>query len=739
MQYLRLYPAAVLFFSMLGAPSHTSGLDASSDPCVQLNSAIAALPASGGILDETNISGNQTCNVTLRITVPVTITFGYANWTFNGNPGISIASSAQSSLVGAAHVYAYDPTNPQGTVFTSGVAAPLIVDAGSGGSQFSNLDLDGNGIGTFGFLGALAGGMVWTSVHVHSFQYAGVIALGGVNTFHDLMSNNNGGDGIVFANDAVVDGNGQIALNGGVGVHTLLSGTRITDLDSDHNTLHGIYFDGRARPDWTRRQLYVVPTLIKPLHGNPGGYYFLSVNVGGSAGNSAPIWTQSTHALISDGTVKWLNVGTFHYLPPTGMIGNSIIGGMVDDNGNGEPPGFVSDNIRIEGASPTDYSAKWNHIDGTKVQQAQLTAYPVTGIHLLYSLDSAISNVSFLGGDWGDVNSGDAGGYVIESSYTILINASNSSFSARNAIKIINSSYAMVQGFQASQTGVSHSLRADTYCISVDSHSSHTSLAQIDCDSNNAYGRGIYNGGTDTTIQGYVNSTTAVPADQLGTVSSLIDAKGNGTLHSVQAPTGSIGNLSASRLAVQGAGTFNSISAPTASVNALQASSIAVQGQGTFHSLNTTTASIGTLQASNVSVGGGGTFGTLGATNATITNLQASHLSVGGAGTFGSLTAPVLSTGNVQTSRLALTEGGSFFTNGRLIPAGSCESHSVSIPGVMPNSRISWSIGGGVGVNWAFVTVQPHAQTNAVVMAICNPTNRAVVPARSSIYVTVIH
>ncbi len=55
------------------------------------------------------------------------------------------------------------------------------------------------------------------------------------------------------------------------------------------------------------------------------------------------------------------------------MIGNSIIGGMVDDNGDGEPSGFVSDNIRIEGASPTDYSAKWNHIDGTKVQQAQVT------------------------------------------------------------------------------------------------------------------------------------------------------------------------------------------------------------------------------------------------------------------------------------------------------------------------------------------------------------------------------
>lgn len=92
------------------------------------------------------------------------------------------------------------------------------------------------------------------------------------------MSNNNGGDGIVFANDTVMDGNTQIALNGGVGLHTLLSGSRLTDIDSDHNVLHGVFLDGRVRSDWAAGQRYIVPMLIKPLNGNPGGYYFLSVN-----------------------------------------------------------------------------------------------------------------------------------------------------------------------------------------------------------------------------------------------------------------------------------------------------------------------------------------------------------------------------------------------------------------------------------------------------------------------------
>lgn len=707
MRYSPLYSAIVLFLSMLGAPSPASGVD----PCVQLNSAIAALPASGGILDESNLSGNQTCDVTLLITHPVEIKFGYAEWTFNGNPGIGITSFGPVVLEGVGYLYSYGDPSSTGTAFLSGTTAPLILDAGSGGSRISNIDLNGVGIGTFGFLGALSSGMVWTGVHIHNFQYAGLIALSGVNTFHDMLINNNGGDGIVFANDSVMDGNCQIALNGGVGVHMLLGGGRLTDVDSDHNTLHGIYLDGRFRPGWTGRHSYVVPTLIKPLSGNPGGYYFLSVNVGGTTGIQAPTWTQSTHALVSDGTVEWLNVGAF--LHPVGMIGNSIIGGLVDDNGNGEPGGFVSDNIRIEGGSPTDYSAQWNHIDGTKILQAQVTAYAVTGIHILYSTQSAISNVSFLGGAWGDVNSGDAGGFVIENSYTILVNASSSIFSARNPIKIINSAYAMVQGFQARQTAVSQSLLPDTYCVSVNNQSGHTSLAQITCESNNGYGRGIYNGGTNTTIQGYVNSTIAVPADQLGTVSSLIDAQGNATLSSVQAPTGSIASLTASTLSVGGVGTFNSIDAPSASVSNLQTGNLQVQGQGTFNALT--------------------------ASNASITNLQASNISVAGVGTFNALRASNLMASNLNLSRLYLSEGGKVTTAGSPIPAGTCEFHYIPLIGVTADSKLSWSIGGGMGKNWALINVQPHVDRGAVVVAICNPTAGALTPARATINVAVIH
>jgi hypothetical protein len=535
-------------------PGDLPGRPPSEDPCAQINAQIGALPATGGVLDETGFSGPQTCNATLTIPVPVTLAFGYSAWTFNGNPGIHITVYGPVSLVGASPQYNYEPTNPQGTAFISGnSAAPLILDDTSTGSKFVNLELDGNNTGEFGYLTVGAVGGSWSNVHPHDFRYEGILSLGGVNTFNGLLVNNNGGDGIVFTNDCVMDGNNQIARNGGIGVHTLLGGARLTDVDSDHNGLHGVFFDGRTPPDWSGNQTYVVSTLIKPLDNNPGGFYFLSVNVNGTSSYTPPPWGQyqQVYKMVPDGTVVWMNVGPFPYnLPPGSMIDNKIIGGTIDDNGVGEPSGFVSDNIRIEGGSPENYSANWNLIQGTNVQQAQETAYAVTGIHLLNSQNTTVSGVSWLGGAWGDTNSGDAGGFVIENSYMDQVDASNSNLSSRNPIRIIASTYTAVQTFSASETGSSTSAQSDSYCISVDGRSDHSSLGDVKCVSSTGYGRGIDNDGTNTSINGYVNTTSATPAEHLGSLSSYVDAQGNASFSTLTTPSASITNLQASSASI---------------------------------------------------------------------------------------------------------------------------------------------------------------------------------------------
>lgn len=509
-------------------------LSLSSDPCGQANSLIAALPASGGVVDLSGIVGNQTCSVTLNIPVPATIRFGYATWIFGGFPGIHITSYGAVSLQGMPYQYAYSPATPTGTVFVSGSQAPLIADDGSVGSKIENIELSGNNQqGTFGFLGSIAGGMRWQSVHVHHFRYAGIIALGGLNTFHDLLCNSNGGTGVMFANDAVMDGNSQIALNGGVGVHAILGGDRLTDVDSDHNGLHGIYLDGRQPGDWTPNQQYIPPTLIKPVNGNPGGYYFLSVNVGGTSASLPPTWPQGTNAVVTDGSVQWVNVSALQYLPPGDMIVSKISGGTVDDNGINEPAGFVSDNIRIEGASLSNYSAAWNEIDSTVVQQAQVTQYAVTGIHTLNSRETVITGAHWLGGAWGDANAGDAGGYVIENSFNLLLSSSTSDYSTHNAVKVINSTYSTIQGFTATDTGISTESLSDTYCIWIDGNSNHIQLSDIQCQSGNGYGRGIGNNGQNTTVNGYTNSTPANSPDYLGSIPYYISDSGNATFASL--------------------------------------------------------------------------------------------------------------------------------------------------------------------------------------------------------------
>jgi len=485
-----------------------------------------------------------------------------------------------------------------------------------------------------------------------------------------------------------MDGNTQIALNGGVGLHVLSNGNRLTDVDSDSNGLHGMYFDGRIPGDWTPSHSYVVPTLIKPRLANPGGFYFLSVNVNGTSSASPPAWSQAIDSLVPDGSVQWVSLGNLRGLEPLGAMSvNLIKGGLVDDNGMTEPDGFVSDNVRIEGTLAGDYTAKWNQIDGTHIGQGKNTQHSAAGVRILNSSQSAITGMTWIGGAWGDMKSDDFGGIVIDHSLAILVTAYTSELSSRNPVQVLHSSFTTVQGFTATDTGVSSSDLSDTYCVFIDDASDHTTLSNISCLSQNGFGRGVYNAAQGTTLDNYVNSTAAVPPDHLGTIASFTDSLGNGSFHSLQAPTATVNQLQASDLAVAGGGTFNSLASTTATIGSVKASSLTVQGDGTFNSLESSTATISDLHVSNL------------------------------------LTTP------------SWTQ----FTSGQVIGSGRCEYLRFSIPGVTPKSRPLWNIEGSVGNGWAYLSIQPHAQDDAVVIAICNSSAKTVWPSRAAIDISVIN
>lgn len=71
----------------------------------------------------------------------------------------------------------------------------------------------------------------------------------------------------------------------------------------------------------------------------------------GNVGFIATHMATDSYVMVTDGSVHWGNVSALQYLPPGGMSVSKISGGTVHDNGINEPAGFVSDNIRIEGAA----------------------------------------------------------------------------------------------------------------------------------------------------------------------------------------------------------------------------------------------------------------------------------------------------------------------------------------------------------------------------------------------------
>jgi hypothetical protein len=497
------------------------------DACARINAATAAaLAAASSVVSAEAFSGPQICATTLTVNSGIHYRFPAATWTFTANPGIQITGSGTSSqpaiLEGKGWNYSYDG-NAGGTVFISGAAAPLIADSWSpsyptlGHSiQIRNLELFGNGVGTFGYF-SIFGQTILDNLHIHGFLYAGAVSLAGVSYYHNNLINNNGGDGLLLTSDFVLDGNHQVALNRGNGIHVISSGNRLTDVDSDHNALHGIYLDGRLpATTWSASTTYISPLLIQPSSGNLGNYYFYLATPNTTTGAAAPAWDQTPGRLVTDGTAVWINIGVPGQAPSLGSMGvNSIIGGYVDDNGNGEPAGFVADNIRIEGQSAANPSATWNHVAGTHVAQAQVTTYPATGIHCLYCQLNTFDGIDWLGGGYGGANAADQGGLILEHAISNEVSSFTSDLSMQNALRLLSASYNKIKGLNSHNTGNANTSLLDSYAVFVDSNSNGNIIDGPTITAGWAGARGIYNRGAVTVITGYISSLVSTPADDL--------------------------------------------------------------------------------------------------------------------------------------------------------------------------------------------------------------------------------
>jgi len=483
---------------------------ASNDPCAQVNALIAALPAEGGVVDLTNFTAQQletACTQTIVANKPMTLLFGYVTWQLGGNPGIDIRSpkvTIQCPGAGEADMYAQEPPHIQ-----SAGPYPLISDTvqdfhGTDGFQIKGCFLEGAGIGTFGLFFPYGYGGYVERVLTQAFTSVGQFVPGGQWVAVGSWSTNNGGDGVIWGYDGSVSGNSGYAGNGGSGFHSVVGGATLSNQQTYHNRLHGIYLDGTGDPDWSPGTTYVQQHFIRPLSGNPGGYVYFT-QVPGTTSANQPSLCQVPGCTFTDGSVTWINAGT-----QLGYGGGDVFasnwwtileGTSCTDTGFGEPQGFISDNIRIEG-SPSSWIAYTTVSDAT-CHQGESDDYYATGLHLLYAYAVQINSYNWLGSGWSN-NPGGAG-ILVESSNAIALNGMISMMSYSNAIQVVGSGESSFLNVEALDTAVASTPVTDTYGIYVSGDSVNDSFDDLTISDHRVppYSRGVLDLGQGTTINNY--------------------------------------------------------------------------------------------------------------------------------------------------------------------------------------------------------------------------------------------
>ncbi len=487
------------------------------DACAKMNGAIATLSPAGGTVDARAFTGAQSCTTTVAINVPVTLLLGGAQFTLSGNPGISIASPGVS-IVGTGWARQSATTV---TKLISGGPYPLIQDVtnNADGIIVKDLELDGaSNRGSIGIFDPLVANFCVNNLYVHGFSLYGLYIRGNLSCIHDSSIRLNGGTGILWGFDGVIDGATETGSNGGVGLHVINQSNRFTDLQADFNGSYGVYFDGRALPDWTSGTVEVLGNAIQPASGNPGGLHYVVIATSGDAktGPTPPAWSQSTGVTITDNHVTWL------VLNETGVksLNNTLTGGYIDDNGTEE--------IRIEG-SPTNWALD-DFVTGTYISHASNSGLPGLGVHVLYSANVSLSGITWFGSGVNQQN--DNGGILIDNSALVNVTNYASHVSHKQALKVIGSNYIVVDSMLADTTADSTTDPTDSYAVIVDSGSSNVKLANIHVVDvrSQQYSKGINNLGSYTQLSGYQSNIATPSSDNLASAAGYSSDNVHGDL-----------------------------------------------------------------------------------------------------------------------------------------------------------------------------------------------------------------
>ena len=473
-----------------------------SDPCEQVNNAIAALPPRVSTVDARSFTPAQLATPCRAIlsqqgVVGLNILFGSGTWQLNGCPAIN--NNAGGLVLQGQGQTVYQAA--AGTQFKSGSSCPQIANYintlhGADGLTIRDIYVNCNHIGTFGVFAPASYDMVESHVRVSGCTSAGNFVISGRGNYEDVTVNANGGDGWVIGFDNKVYGKSEAIGNGKTGYHVVSGGNVFTASIAYQNGLHNWHDDRNLALDWAPGVTYIEPKILTPvtdaIH-NRGGYSYYSQVVGTTGGSHPNFCQGGIGCTTTDGSVVWINVGTaqdygfnleFHNHGQ-----NQIDSGNFSQANQSNTAGMWC-NLTFEGLRNSN--STFDYVSGLIVHQSEVPSFPAAGICLVYSSTVAITGYQFYGSSTAGFSNNDLGALLINNSRLVTINGMQTYQSYGQPISLVSSHEIFGNNLLFSNTGVSGD---SIYAINVDANSSDVDFNGIDINDSRTppYSKGISN------------------------------------------------------------------------------------------------------------------------------------------------------------------------------------------------------------------------------------------------------
>ncbi|MGA9565997.1 MAG: hypothetical protein WBS19_10785, partial [Candidatus Korobacteraceae bacterium] len=482
-------------FTSLTAQSVDGTLNAAAfpgaDPCAQINNAVAVLPSAGGTVDATSFQGTKSCTTAVVLSKPLQLKLGGVVLQVPqikiSAAGVKISGVSQQTFAGYVGTAA--------TTIQSNAAQALIYVTGGGSYIVEDLNLDGNGKqGLMGVFDPQWSNGTVRNVKATNFANSGIYMRGGLNKIHDLVTAHNGGDGVVFGSDGVIDGLNEFAYSGETiagkgGLHVCSGGTHVGYVLADFNSGYGVMFDGVPDPDWQSSHTYQIGDEIQPGAGNTGSYIYIATTTG-TSGASAPTWTQGVGATVADGSVTWTAT---HVLKATAS-GSALVNGIVSYNTG---PGLL-----VQGDPTHLYMGV--QIGTVLANTYSNTTTASTGVSLVQTWLTTIGDLTCYGSAWSGGPNNDSGCLVINGGLNTTVDSINSYNTHKSAVQV-NGTYTSIGKLLIQNNADGQTTGTDRYAVTIATGSSYTTIGQAQIfdrwrDSGGPYSAGIYNWGAYTKI-----------------------------------------------------------------------------------------------------------------------------------------------------------------------------------------------------------------------------------------------